>query len=333
MDNWRCSFAVNPEARHEMIHVPAPTANLVRAVVAWALICFAGPGTAWATEHALIMWINQYADPRIRIVGLERDAVLARNMAQALGVPGANIIERSNAQLTHTGLKDALASLLGRVRPGDGVFIYFSGHGRQLQRLSGGTGCSEGLATFEGGIYFDLLLRDELDALAEQASRVLMFNDSCFSGGTATKSFDMAVPLDMQPKTYPDGSAPTPQLDAKGLPGAVTNAIPSDSQGCGLPINPVSKAFGGLAQSANRHGVLYLGGAAANEAAYPTLQGSVATRAWAACLQNPAADVDHNGMLTGAELITCAQSWVQQNTRYRQTITGVGNDQMPLRRF
>lgn len=311
----------------------ASAAPIARAVVAWAMICLAWPGTAWAAEHALIMWINQYADPRIRIVGLERDAVLARSMAQALGVPVANIIERSNAQLTHTGLKDALASLRARVRPGDGVFVYFSGHGRQMQRISGGTGCSEGLATFEGGIYFDLLLRDELDALAEQASRVLMFNDSCFSGGTATKSFDIAVPLEGQPKTYPDASAPTPQLDAKGLPGAATNDIPSDSQGCGVPVNPVSKAFGGWVQSANRHSVLYLGGAAANEAAYPTPQGSVATRAWAACLQNPAADIDHNGMLNGAELITCAQSWVHQNTRYRQTITGVGNEHMPLRRF
>jgi len=308
---------------------------LARYLLALASLCatWAWPGSALAAEHALILWIGQYADPRVRIVGLERDAALARDMAHALGVPRANISERSNAQLTHAGLKEALVDLRARVRPGDGVLVYFSGHGRQLQRLSGGPGCSEGLATFEGGIYFDLLLRDELDALAQRASRVVMFNDSCFSGGAATKSFNATAPLESLPKTYPLGLELTPQAGTKGLPGVPANNEASDSQTCGVHVNPVSKAFGGLAQSARQHGVLYLGGSAANEAAYPTPQGSVATRAWAACLQDPAADADRNGVLTGAELLACAQTWVQRNTRYRQTIILVGNEQVPLRRF
>ncbi len=323
-----------------MRRCPSP----VRRIIARALLCFAGAwvGAAWADEHALILWIGQYADPRVRIVGLERDAALARDMAQALGVPNANITERSNAQLTHAGLKDALADLRARVHPGDGVFLYFSGHGRQLQRISGGPGCSEGLATFEGGIYFDLLLRGELDALAQRASRVVMFNDSCFSGGAVTKSFSLSPAEDAAPKIYPASNEAAEQPDdlplqakgwsetsAKGNEAANAAASPA----CGVHANPVSKAFGGLAQSPRQHGVLYLAGASANEAAYPTPQGSVATRAWAACLQSREADANQDGVLTAAELRQCAQSWLQRNTRYHQTITLVGNSQVPLRRY
>lgn len=313
--------------------------SIARYAVAMGLLCavWVLPGLAWADEHALILWIGQYADPRVRIVGLDRDAALARDMAQAMGVPRANIVERSNSQLTHTGLKAALADLKTRVRPGDGVFIYFSGHGRQVQRVSGGDGCSEGLATFEGGIYFDLLLRDELDALAQRASRVVMFNDSCFSGGAVTKSFNVAGSTEPAPKTYPLGQEPGPEADAlhgvKGLPGGVANDSASVSSTCGVHVNPATKAFGGLAQGQREHGVLYLAGAAANEAAYPTPMGSVATRAWAACLQAPGSTNKSAGMLTGAELLTCANAWIRRNSPYRQTITLVGNGQFPLRRF
>jgi hypothetical protein len=193
-----------------------------------------------------------------------------------------------------------------------------------LQRVSGGPGCSEGLATFEGGIYFDLLLRDELDALAQRASRVVMFNDSCFSGGAATKSFDEAGPGESVPKVYPIS-------DVKSLAFIGVNDVVDARQVCGVHVNSISKAFGGLAQS--QRGVLYVAAAAANEAAFPTPQGSVGTRAWAACLQDPAADSDVNGFLSGAELLTCANAWVQSNSRYRQTITLIGNGQVPLRRF
>jgi hypothetical protein len=296
----------------------------------WLHTCFAFclygvlTGVALADQHALILWIGQYADPKVRIVGLEQDAALARRMARLMGVPVANIDERSNAQLTHAGLKVAMADLRARVRPGDGVFIYFSGHGRQMQRVSGGAGCSEGLATFEGGIYFDLLLRDELDALALRAGRVIMFNDSCFSGGAATKSFGGTEGGELAPKAYPMSSANSRQDTA---------IVDLDDAGrtCSMHVNPVTKSFGSVAQG--QQGVLYVAATAANEAAYPTPQGSVGTRAWAACLQDPAADSDRNGFLSGTELQACANAWVQRNTRYNQTITVIGNGRVSLRRF
>ncbi len=311
--------------------------GIARFAVALGMLCaaFAWPRLAWADEHALILWIGQYADPRVRIVGLERDAALARDIAQALGVPSANVVERSNSQLTHAGLKEALADLGTRVRPGDGVFVYFSGHGRQVQRVMGGGGCSEGLATFEGGIYFDLLLRDELDALAQRARRVVMFNDSCFSGGAVTKSFNLAGAAEPAPKTYPRGSEPSAespaQYSAKSLPGVAANDSTGAALTCGVHVNPATKAFGALAKGARQQGVLYLAGAAANEAAYPTPQGSVATRAWAACLQDPGSANKSAGALTGAALLSCANAWIKRNSPYSQTITLVGNGQLPLR--
>ena len=282
---------------------------------------------AQAAQHALVLWIGQYADPRIHLVGVEQDASLARGMALALGVPAANIIERSNGQLTHAGLRQALAELAQRLHDGDSAMIYFSGHGRQLPHIGGKPGCSEGLATYEGGVYFDQLLRDQLDALAEHASRVVMFNDSCFSGGAATKQATAPAP-----KLYPSWAADAqPQSRSQWVAKSSLNldADGSAPRSCGTAVNYVGKAMSALALQAAQARVVYIAGAAANEAAYPTAQGSVATRAWAACLTQPTAGPGRS--MSGSELTRCAQTWVERNSSFKQTITLVGNGELPLR--
>jgi hypothetical protein len=164
-----------------------------------------------------------------------------------------------------------------------------------------------------------------------------MFNDSCFSGGAVTKSFNLAGSPEPAPKTYPRGHESDPeahaQYSAKGLAGVAASDSTGANATCGVHVNPATKAFGALAQGSRQHGVLYLAGSAANEAAYPTPQGSVATRAWAACLQDPGSANNSAGTLTGAALLTCANAWIKRNSPYRQTITLVGNGQLPLRRF
>ena len=272
---------------------------------------------AQADDHALILWIGQYADAQIRIVGVEQDARLARGMARAMGVPERNITELKNEQLTHAGIKAALAGLQARNRAGDNVMLYFSGHGQQRDRVLGGGGCSEGLATFEGGVYYDLLLRDQLDALADAARRVVMFNDTCHSGGPVTKSFNPNPDPELQPKAYPVAN-PAGQGSAgnisKGSGEAVDPGYP-----CGMASNAISKAMGDTGNR-RRDRVVYLAAAAADEAAFPSAQGSIATRAWSACLQS--------GSQTGAELQRCAQNWVQSKAKFKQTITLVGNGSM-----
>lgn len=286
---------------------------------------------ARADDHALILWIGQYADAQVRIVGVDQDARLARGMARAMGVPERNITELKNSQLTHAGIKTALAGLQGRIRAGDSVMLYFSGHGQQRDRVLGGGGCSEGLATFEGGVYYDVLLRDQLDALADVAKRVVMFNDSCHSGGAVTKSFEPAPTQNPDPESLPK-SYPGPVTGGRATAKSSGDAV-DPGYACGVASNAVSKAMGDV--SDRRPGrVLYLAAAAADEAAFPSAQGSIATRAWSACLQSGRAfDADKDGFVSGAELQRCAQDWVQSKARYRQTITVVGNGQLPVGRY
>ncbi len=245
-----------------------------------------------------------------------------------MGVAESNITELSNAQLTHGGIKAALAGLQARIRQGDGVIVYFSGHGQQRDRLIPGGGCSEGLATYEGGVYYDLLLRTQLEALADVARRVVMFNDSCHSGGAATKSITANIDPDTPAKTYPVWAGTTQSRTGDQAKGGAEAAEPGYP--CGVVSNPVAKAMGNIGDK-RRDRVVYLAASAADEAAYASAQGSIATRAWSSCMMvGRNFDADGNGWLSANELATCAQSWVQKNAKYTQTITLVGNGRLLL---
>ena len=105
-------------------------------------------GQAHATNHALIMWIGDYGNPRNNLPGIEYDAQAARRIAQSMGVPAGNIREVSNAQLTKSTIAAELSGLHQRIAQGDKVFIYYSGHGHQVSGV-GGARCTEALVSRE----------------------------------------------------------------------------------------------------------------------------------------------------------------------------------------
>ena len=280
------------------------------AAAACATLALAG-GAAHAENHALIMWLGEYADASNNLPGIDKDASLARRIARSMGVADANIIEAKNRQLTLEGMKQAVGTLTGRIQSGDRVFLYYSGHGGQID--GDGGKCSEGMVSHDARLYFDRELQADLDKLATKAAQVIFMNDSCFSGGAATKD-----------------AKPAGGVVAKSYVGAIKSGS-SGGEGyvCGEAVNKMTR---NLMVRANQTGtqLLYIAASSEREVSFASPQGSIATVAWAQCLEAAQTDSNRDGLLSGDELRQCAQSRISNGGRNRQTITLLGNTQMPV---
>jgi hypothetical protein len=272
-----------------------------------------------STSHALILAIGEYGtgDPADNLPGIDIDANLARQMVQRLGVPASNVSALSNAQLTRNALVAAFSDLERRLATNDNLVIYFSGHGARFTDPRG-SGCSEAMVLRGLELFTDAELQQVLQRLSQRVRQVVMFNDSCFSGGAATKSASTrsAVPRAVlkQPK-------PGARL---AVAGRSTEADP-----CSLPINAFMRNFAlGPAQS-GAPAMVYLAAAADNEVAFATPNGSAATVAWNACLSQPGTDADNDGIITADELHRCAQGRVR-SAQFNQTLGVTGKGNLPL---
>lgn len=270
-------------------------------------------GTAHAENHALIMWIGDYAEAENNLPGIDKDAALARQIAAKMGVAQGNIIEMKNRDLSLDGMKRGISQLAGRIQNGDRVFIYYSGHGGQIDNQGGK--CSEGMVSHDGRLYFDKELEGDLDRLASKASQVVMLNDSCFSGGAATENDTKSL----------DGQV------AKVYKGKVKSGSSGggESYTCGDAVNKMTR---NLKVAADKRGtqMVYLAASSEREVSYASPLGSVGTLAWASCLQAPQGDANNDGLINAEELRQCAQRYVDTNGRRRQTITLVGSGQVPV---
>jgi hypothetical protein len=279
---------------------------------------------ACAENHALILWIGQYREPVSELPGIDIDAKNARAIALAMGVPDGNIAEAKNEQLTLQGIADTIDALTQRIKPGDKVFLYYSGHGSQRQNNSGtAKKCSEGLVAHDVRLYYDRELEVALRRLGEKASQLVMMNDSCFSGGASEKAFGASRAR--APRWVP--KAVPPSL----LKAAATTAGNAEGYECGQAVNqrPLAKSLDGVVRAGAR--LLYIAAAADNEVSFASSQGSLATLAWTECMGDPATDADRSGMITGEELRACAQARVNRRTDVRQTIAlGSGDSQLAV---
>jgi hypothetical protein len=275
-------------------------------LVCCSVIALTTLSSAHAANYGLIMTIGEYSDPRASLPGIDTDAELAAKIAKSMGIPEENLIKVSNSQLNIEGIRGTLDQMDQIIGRGDNLFIYYSGHGGQHTVGTNGA-CSEGMITFDMKTFDDSAIEKSLTRLSNKAGQVVMMNDSCFSGGQASKSPSMRS-LDRVPKNWTISGEPAYQ--------------------CGNAIN--MKLTRNLVPVATRLGAnfLYIAAATEREVAFATRNGSSATVAWTNCLQNTT-DRDTSGALTGRELQTCAQSWINRN-RFNQTITLIGNDNLPL---
>lgn len=293
-----------------MIRSFVPPRYLPPVLTACAIGLGALPLIASAENHALIMWIGEYADPRADLPGIEIDAKRAHDIAIAMGVPERNIVVEKNKDLTWKGMGAAINGLTQRIKPGDKVFMYYTGHGGSAKNTDPGKKCSEGMVAQDIKLYFDRDLENDLSRLGAKASQVVMMNDSCFSGGAATSK---ALSPGYVPKYLP--------AELKVVPGANPASAPDGSErACGDAVNKtfMSKDLEVIQTKGAR--LLYIAASADNEVSYATAQGSVATQAWAACIADPATDTDHSGLISGEELRACAQSRISRGPQH-QTIT------------
>ncbi len=144
-----------------------------------------------AAHYGLIMTIGHYSDPTANLPGIELDAINATAIAKSLGIPKSNIQFLSDSKLTAAGFKKAFNDLTQKITKGDSVFVYYSGHGTQSDAGSGK--CSEGMVAYDMAEYKDADIQQNLAQLSSKASRVIMMNDSCFSGGQAQSNFSRSI--------------------------------------------------------------------------------------------------------------------------------------------
>jgi hypothetical protein len=283
---------------------------------ALALLCAAwaaAPVQAAPEAHALLMWVGRYGSPALDLPGIEIDAQRAREIAAAFGARAGSRLEVSEEALTLRGMVDAFAALERRVRPGDRVLIYFSGHGRQIDGRALGVRCSEGLVTQDAALYLDVALERSLQRLAARAAQVVMFNDSCHAGGAAAKSLGV-----------PAATGDVPKRFSGALRGAFSG---DDGAACGEAVNksfPGAWVAGARAGAGAQGGWLYVAAAAADEIAYASPAGSRATAAWHHCLVGHAQPQGRQA-LDGEALRACAQQQLDRTGGKPQTITLLGD--------
>jgi len=278
-----------------------------------AFVLAAWGGTAHAENHALIMWIGEYSNPKANLPGIDKDAAMARQIARGIGVKDANIVEIKNRQLDLADMKSAIGGLTSRIQNGDRVFLYYSGHGGQVNDPQGGGKCVEGMVSYDLSLYSSADLEQAVDKLASKAAQVVFMNDSCFSGGVASSK---ALPGEYAPKYY--------AVDKSGGDAGANYT-------CGEAINKaVTRGLARGTSKSSSH-FLYVAASSDREVSWARPDGSAATVAWSACLADPKTDANGDGVISGEELRVCAQSQIPaQSQPHHQTITLSGNRDLPV---
>lgn len=173
--------------------------NKVNLALVTLLFCLAIPPAAGAENHALLIGIGKYRQRTLE--GPPFDvAALAKMLSAHYDFPKENIHTLVNQEAVKSRILDEIQLLTHRTRPGDRVFIYFSGHGtsRRDELMALPLPHSTGAlvpADFNGapGQSVDNLLaqliigRRDLRPTLERLDRdreVLMVFDTCFSGNT-----------------------------------------------------------------------------------------------------------------------------------------------------
>jgi hypothetical protein len=250
---------------------------------------FAGGAQAADGNHALIIGIGNYApafsaDP---LLGVQHDVRNARRMAAAMGVDPSAIVELRDAQATKERILQELDSLKARVKPGDRVLVYFSGHGTRRETADG---CKEGLSSYTGDMVTDEELAAYTQPISRDADKLLVMIDACFSGGVI-KNTSRSV--------LGDG---TMRAKFSGLA----------SSACVAPVNQSQTRS--LLSELKRLGVkdenfVQIAAANYNEVSWDNKEfGGLATSAVSRCLLGEATDLDGSGGISLEEVRACAQS-------------------------
>jgi hypothetical protein len=263
-----------------------------------------------ASRHALIIGIGEYQVSGISTLhGVKNDMQSAKAIANSMSIPDENITYLRDRNATASEIRKAIQGLDARVRQGDRVFVYYSGHGtRWLDKSKVNTAqCMEGLLASDGLAVTNTELSDLLTPIAKKTDKLMVFYDSCHSGGIVnqpfkTRSMSLA------------GTALTPKFSGEISPEA-----------CAKPSNMRTRS---LSTELNKKGILpenivSIAASRPDEVSFDNPQtGGMATVAWRDCMLGKAKDLDQSGAISVEEITSCAQTTLNKALANQPDIFG-----------
>jgi Caspase domain len=164
------------------------------------------------TQYAILIGINSYVESPLR--GCVRDVVEMKKYLSSLPVPvqvylftadttrntsPSHSVEDSGRRPTYDNVKSALREVISQAKPGDSVYIHYSGHGTRMRASQDPT------STYTGDVALNLLQGPDSDQIlylrglelahsirniVAKGSLVTLILDCCFSGGVSRRNGD-----------------------------------------------------------------------------------------------------------------------------------------------
>lgn len=163
------------------------------------------------TKRALLIGIGTYPDVRWKPLSSANDLAYLKTALQLQGFQPANMLVLADSAATYKGIDNGFEQLKKQCKPGDIVYVHFSGHGQQIEddeeNPDETDGFDEALVPYDARGKYDPVkyygqhhYRD--DALGRQLEGIravlgsngslLVVIDACHSG-TATRSGSIAI--------------------------------------------------------------------------------------------------------------------------------------------
>lgn len=172
------------------------------------LLGLAAVDQARAARHALLIGVGKYAERSVpALEGPAHDLrALHRTLTGQWGIPRQNVTVLKDGQATRRNIIAELNRLQTSTRPGDFIFIYFSGHGtsfhdKTFKFLDAQTGA---LIPYDFKVGPVSVMRDRLLignrdirpilTRLDRDRKILAVFDSCYSGNTVRSFKPMGVP-------------------------------------------------------------------------------------------------------------------------------------------
>jgi len=213
-------------------------------------------GAAAPSSHALLIGVQDYTGSNLRsLEGPVNDVTLVRELLESrFQVPKGNIVTLVDAQATHGRIKEAFARLVARVKPGDLVYIQYSGHGSYTDDKNGDersgkdqTWVSYGARSgrLAGEDDYDVIddeLLEWMIPLWEKTDQVVFVSDSCHSASVSRGELLGVRAAIEDPRPNPIAGKPLRKWDRGDAPGVRIGAA-RDTESA-VELSRAGKAYG-----------------------------------------------------------------------------------------
>ena len=263
---------------------------------------------AKSSRHALIIGVGQYSAPNIQaLAGVGNDVESAHKMATNMLIPEENIQYLRDTEASALNIENEITKLETRVKQGDRVFIYYSGHGTRWLDADSSGSCTEGLLASDGQALSNKQMSNLLGPIAKKTDKMMVFYDACHSGGIVNQPFKTRSLLT-------NTAVLSPKFSSVGA-----------SDTCSRPSNMKTRSLSG---ELNKEGVMpenvvFIAASRPDEVSFDdSKKGGLATTAWRDCFLGDAKDLDQSGAISVEEITSCAQEKVDANLSKYPDILG-----------